>query len=632
MKRESIKSYIWTFVFTSISILILFIRMDIYPFGDSFFRYLDGEQYYGYYGYLQSCFYSNSDLFYSWSSTLGNGMLSTYAYYASSPLNLLLILFKNNLILGVLFIYVIRTILTALSFCVLLNKIHDGYEVEKAIFSSTYAFIGYTAFFAWNASWMDGIALLPLVILGLIKIFKNEGAIIYIVSISCALFSNFYIGYMLCITSGIFYIVLCIGDENHGLFIENIKKTIVTYLVSSFLAVGISAVLFIPAYMGIPKTRALSLKQILDEKTFNFNFNDFCRMIFTSSARIEESSNNLPIIFVGIITIVLVFAFFTNKNINLKKKILAGCILLILFISFVINIINIAWHGFSKNIWFNYRYSFVMSFILILIAFESMVNINSIKSLIIAEGVFILLIVVLLARGNHELDAKSLMIDFIISVLGIGLLIICRYKTGRIVYICTLMLAIVNILNMTSNFVTVVGDGVAQSSAFDYFAQKNKISRLDNCLDADTIERVVDYNPYGGCESSQFNYAGVENFASTERVSTLETMVKLGMRSSWMRTKYVPDVPQSTDALLGIKYLIVDEPNSNKGYRLLDIYDDNTYIYANDNALPLVFKTDSITPDQNTENNFELQNIIFSHRIPFQLTFYQHSHPHATPL
>lgn len=615
LHKESIKSYSWTFIFTFIIILILFLKLDIYPFGDHFFRFLDGEQYYGYYGYLQDSFFSNSNLIYSWSSTLGNGMLSTYAYYASSPLNFILILFKNNLILGITFITVLRTLLTAFFFCTLLNYLHKGYDIEKGIFASTYAFIGYTALFSWNASWMDGVAILPLVILGIIKIFRKEGIFLYIISISCAMFSNFYIGYMLCITSGIFYVVFSLYSANSRSILENIKKTFVPYLLSSISAVGISAVLFIPAYLGVPKTRALSFKQILNENLWNFNLLQFCKMFFTNSARIIDSSNNLPIIFVGIISTVLVFAFFANKEILLKKKIAAGAILIILVVSFAMSVINIAWHGFSKNIWFNYRYSFIMSFVLILIAFESLISIKNAKTHIIAEGLFVLLIVVAICNDNSGLDNKSLVVDFVISLLSVGLILIYRKKAGRIIYVSMIILAVINILNMANNFITVAGDGTMQSSAFDYFVQKNKIAVLDDYMDADTIERVVDYNPYGGCESSQFNYAGVENFASTERVSTLETMIKLGMRSSWMRTKYVQNVPKSTDSLLGIKYFVTDDANNSKNYNLIENYDENTFIYKNENALPIIYKADNIPENRAVENDFELQNTVFSSSV-----------------
>ena len=71
----------------------------MYPFGEHHLCYSDADQYYGFYGYLLSTFFTKNNLFYSWSMALGNGMMSTYAYYASSPLNLLLVFFRNDLML-----------------------------------------------------------------------------------------------------------------------------------------------------------------------------------------------------------------------------------------------------------------------------------------------------------------------------------------------------------------------------------------------------------------------------------------------------------------------------------------------------------------------------------------------------
>lgn len=126
MKHTDKRSYAYAICFTLVIAAILVACLGFYPFGDHTLRYSDGDQYFAYYGYLQRSFFSKSDLIYSWSKVLGGQMLNTYAYYASSPFNLLLVFFRSDLNLGVLFIAFLRTVLTSLSFCSLLN---DRYRV-----------------------------------------------------------------------------------------------------------------------------------------------------------------------------------------------------------------------------------------------------------------------------------------------------------------------------------------------------------------------------------------------------------------------------------------------------------------------------------------------------------------------
>ena len=176
-------SLFFTILFTLSIVLVLSWKLELYPFGDHYLRYMDGDQYFGFYGYLASTFYSSSNLLYSWSMSLGDGMLSTYAYYAASPFNLLLVFFKNNLILGMEVIAFLKAFFISISFCLLLNSFDQEHAIEKGLFSTAYAFIGYVVFYAWNLSWLDGVALLPLMLLGLKKLLYEKKKLLYILVI-----------------------------------------------------------------------------------------------------------------------------------------------------------------------------------------------------------------------------------------------------------------------------------------------------------------------------------------------------------------------------------------------------------------------------------------------------------------
>ena len=92
--------------------------------------------------------------------------------------------------------------------------------------------------------------------------------------------------------------------------------------------------------------------------------------LFTGANSTMELSNGLPNIFVGILPLVLTILFFLNQKIDKRRKTAAAVLLGVYLISFYIPAFNILMHGGTTTNWFNYRDSFVFSFLLLMIAAE----------------------------------------------------------------------------------------------------------------------------------------------------------------------------------------------------------------------------------------------------------------------
>ena len=58
--------------------------------------------------------------------------------------------------------------------------------------------------------WLDGMAFLPLIMLGINKIIDEDNPVVYIVFLAIMLFANYFISYMICIFSVIYFIGLFI--------------------------------------------------------------------------------------------------------------------------------------------------------------------------------------------------------------------------------------------------------------------------------------------------------------------------------------------------------------------------------------------------------------------------------------
>ena len=614
------KSYLYCVLFTLVIIGILIFKLQLYPLGDHYFRYMDADQYYGFYGYLTDTFFSNNDLKYSWSMILGNGMLSTFAYYASSPFNLLLVLFKNNLILGTVVITFLKLLFISCSFCTLLNSCDTSHEMEKGIISAGYAFVGYVVFYAWNASWLDGVGFLPLMILGLKHLLDDGKKCLYVIVLGLTVLSNFYIGFMLCITSAVFYLIWCLDPGSNCIFsFKRLRKSFFPYACSSVLGVGLSMGLLLPTYFALPESRKTSLMELWKDLHLNFSLHDFLSMFYTGSVRLKDCPDNLPVVFIGIIQFLLVIVFFLNKRIRFKEKAAAGILILIMAFSFQVSLINVAWHGLSINAWFNYRYSFVLSFILLLIAYRSITMFpEGWMTLLLSELLFLLMsfVVFYIFRADRpDFNIANLAGDIFLSVSGLLLIWLSKRKGNKYGSVFQLVLCVLVVLNMAYNGTWVIGNGVnwtiLNTSAKEYFSQKEKLDKLKKYYDDSAVTRIGNCNAWGRCEPSQFAYAGAENFASTENLDKLETLQELGFVHRWYYEKYSEQAPRSTDDLLGFKYIISNKKITNKSFELIE-KDDQTYYYENTDALPLFFLTGRLIGQaESYENAFEYQNELY---------------------
>ena len=90
MKKKTL-----SFIIPFSLLLILLVFQNIFS-GEESFLYSDAVmQYYSLLCYFKDALCNIGSLFYSFNKGLGGSMISTIAYYLSSPLNLLLFLFKN---------------------------------------------------------------------------------------------------------------------------------------------------------------------------------------------------------------------------------------------------------------------------------------------------------------------------------------------------------------------------------------------------------------------------------------------------------------------------------------------------------------------------------------------------------
>ena len=169
----------------------LFLAIEgVYPFGDGQIINYDGwHQYYPFVLKLWDHFHEGTSLLYDWSMGMGTNFLSMISYYGSSPLNLLLFLVptRDFRVLFTLFV-VLRVALSGFFSYLFLRKVFRNTGWMAVFFSLGYAFSGYILGYFWNMMWLDTVALLPLLCLGFLMLFREGKSSLYVFALALSLF------------------------------------------------------------------------------------------------------------------------------------------------------------------------------------------------------------------------------------------------------------------------------------------------------------------------------------------------------------------------------------------------------------------------------------------------------------
>ena len=170
------------------------IIMSVEPFGKNSFSSIDSmHQYVPFFSDYQRKLQSGESLFYSWNIGMGQNFLSLFMYYIASPLNLILILFPRTGIFSAFTILVIvKASFTAGAFSYWLSRRRGAISNNLMIsgFGIAFALGNYLIGYHWNVMWMDCIMMLPLAVLGLERIFRDESPKLYILSLFYILYCN----------------------------------------------------------------------------------------------------------------------------------------------------------------------------------------------------------------------------------------------------------------------------------------------------------------------------------------------------------------------------------------------------------------------------------------------------------
>lgn len=612
--------YLLTAGIVTVLFLVMMFFCKLYPFGDRSLASSDGKgQYLNFYSYFRNTFFSNNNVDYSFSTVLGGNIQGLYAYYLGSPLYLLFVLFpERQLLLALHVIIYLKFLAAALSFCAWTGYRKKGNLWMRAALSVSYAFMGYSVTFYSLLSWLDAMALLPLVALGLERLVRERKPLVYILSLAITVAANYYVGFMVCLASVLIYAALLfVSPEGTR---TAVKRTILPFGVASLLAGALSAWRVLPAILALPNGRLQESQHSLEAMRGKFPFLHFFSKLFTGTTSADQFYNGLPAVFVGIIPLVLVALFFLNPGIRRRWKAAAAGALLVLFFSFHNSFLNTVWHGFTQNRMFNYRYSFVFSFLLLAAAWHSVRHWETLSAGAFTRCLAVLLggTMLVFTYGYPYGSGTTLYFDLALMALGIALIF---WKTqGRrgmagallcLMAVNCLANAVLSVDNIYNQF-----GSALQSERNNYLAMSQEGLALTHENESFCRIEKTYYQTYS--DNMALDIPGASNYSSVERKRTLNFLWNLGLKRFVAWGHYTGDNPVASESLLGIRYLMTRDPlgPGRESYSLTGVTSHDVSVYRNPYALPLVMPSATLLPTPEAEDGCQFQNACWRSLAP----------------
>ena len=605
---KKIKKYLPEILAILIPIIIILIGCkftDIYPFGKYAIAKYDGAtQYPAFTINFRNAILGKNSLFYSFGGSLGYNFYATAIYYLFNPTNLLCVFAKESTIMNYyLFIILLRVGLSGFTMCKYLRyKFKNQSNTFYTIFSISYALMGYTVAYYHNYMYFDNVVFFPILIMGLDKLIHERKNKLYIFMLTISILSNFYIGYMECIFSLLYFIYSYINLKKKD------KKIIKDFIISSMLSGIMCAVTLLPVFLELlnGKLEHFTVETQTNYFEFNTNFVNFFYKLMPGTLIENDVKYGSVNIYVSMLVAVLVIKYFFLNNVSKKEKITTLIFILFLILSVSFNLIDYAWHMFQRPIWYPNRYSFMISFLLIIIGAKTYINLDNVKQnllfKIVCTGVFICLTV----YPFLQVDLIESRVKVSAYVFGIILLLeymfLLENKKARMLLISMFFLELI--------FNTMI--------TFDNLECYNTIENLNDILNrnvdiSNTIKesdpktnnfyRVhIEKNDMLSTGGSLFGYNGLDSFNSIKNTKLLHFLnEQLEYTVKNMTSLEFDGKNPYMTSILGIKYISGKQDETY--YENVNDKYQATNMYKNSDALSIGFMVNKNIKNFKSKNN-----------------------------
>ncbi len=627
---DSIAYIVMAGTLSFIGIMLTYITLNVFPFGDHTVLIIDmHHQYVAFFSLLKEKtmeLFSGSSLVYSDSLGLGSSWLSLFSYYLSSPFNLLMILFPREALTEAIALATVLKITSAgVTFAIFARGVFKRNDFSVVAGGVAYSMIAFFIGHSWNLMWLDPLILLPLVCFGLHKLLDEGKPLLYCVTLALVLLTNYYIGYMICVFLVLYYLAVAISEEGKPSVSDRLRH-FWRFCYGSLIGGGISAVLVIPTFHSLMSTSGAE-DQFARELAANFDlFSLFQRTLF--SAYPSMRGDNLPNIYCSVLAVLLLGLFLTCDKFSLRRRVAWGGLVGVMALSMSVNWLNFAWHGFHFPNDLPYRFSFLMSFAMLCVGMQVISHLSDLdpKRVLACFGVILAMLMFEQNAGDGKADFRMIYVSlffFVIYAVVIGLHAAGHMRRA----LCCSILALFVFAEVTANASVVI----QTLDANEYFTERHNFVS-DHDINAQMVDTIEDYLedddnmyrmeilPRKTCnDPALFGYSGITVFASSNPKATTTLMGKLGYAINGVNSYLYKNYTPVSDSLMGVKYIVLQTPDVHYDdlvYTEQSVIADGEcrYVYQNLNALSKMYlvRNNIVNWAWQSDNPYHVQNSFVS--------------------
>lgn len=626
--------YLFAAFFIPIAVMIVgYITFGMWPLGERSVLCLDlNAQYVFYYDYVHDVIGNGESLLYSWSRNLSGEFIGIIGYYLASPFSLIVWLFPREMITeGLMAMMLAKFGTCGVCFAIYAHKSRKLSKNTAALFSLMYALCAYMVVETMNPMWLDGVLILPLVCFGIEALVRENRFKLLVISLCYAFISNFYIGFMIAIFTVIYFLYFFFANAEYNgaknVILSLLKKGLFTGLCGITSAL-MSAFMILPVYSALQNGKFTFTEPDYTFKS-NFDLLDIATKLFPNTydtVRME----GMPFIFCGSMALILTVGYFCSHKFKFSQKLSAAVLLGVMLVSMYIRPIDMMWHGGQMPNWLPYRYSFMVSFILVMLAAQMFEELKSLKTKTIGliTVCYIGLIIYIEStdtfnsalgnEGRELFDGITVALPAIvfIAVAGITLYVILKKRDPKkltmtaSIGLCAIIVA--ELCFNTTNSLQKMHTDIVFSTRASYLDVVLPLrEKVEQIKEKDEGFYRIEKNFFRSVNDPMAaNMYGLSHSSSTLNAKAIDMLGFFGFTSNGHYSRFSGNTPITSD-IFGVKYI-------------LDCKDHNTVniesaaditITENPDALPITYLSDMGIKDMilNEDMVFENQNMLISY-------------------
>ena len=657
------------FAAAALFVLCMAAMLGFAPFGENTVNYDDGViQYLDFFAYYKRLLSGEVTLLYTFEKTLGGGNIAVFSYYLASPFNLLAVFFTQEQIPALFTVLTLCKAATAAATFTLYLRIRFPRmkPVPAVCLALCYALGQYTFSQASNTMWLDGIYMLPLILLGTYRLVQNRRKkLLLILSVAASILFNWYSAGINCMFCILYYIYEDASENRFGGIKAYIGRAL-PFIGSLALGVLLSACLFLPTLLALRGGRAGF--DVLDIIALIGNYVENLFSAVTNFRVGGTSEQGSVSLYCGYFAFIGMGAYFFTQAEKGRKRNASAVFLLFTVLLFYVSVFIFAFSLFKSAESYWYRYSYVGVFAMLNVSakfYEKVGNEPIRMDTRLWWAIGLVLAVLCLGWGLES---------FPFAMLALGLTVLLVYVYGKTLQgpssaeeaveenpaalisaagrrasavwtsarkrqlaaagACLLLAAglLVELgFNAASLMRTYFSDSVGAFA--DYVtqqqAQVNALEEYDGGFyrvnQTDTFNKgyegaglTANYN-----ESIAYGYHSVNGYTSDPDNNSRFFLEKLGYRTNGLNMNIVNTSVLGADALLGVKYVFSSyDINGLEKLEELGTYNGKS-TYYNPYALPAAFTYDPAGREIEDGNMFEYQNSLYSYLLGEEVTLYR---------